>query len=168
MWAVGKVLLFISTSSLTGKCSRLRLSRCACPCMILSSALKISPQGWKLRQGNTRSKGARSASQPLQRVVCMQEAGQTEGGLLCGGYATLTPHLCSQWLGTLPEKMPVLFLLVISMPHVVNGLLCFQVLRKSRFIIQRQDIIAVGGVRELNSQLWTDILPSTVYTGRCS
>lgn len=54
----------------------------------------------------------------------MQEAGQTESRLLCRGYATLTPQLCSQWLATPPEKMPDLFfsLFFHSCPILLMGL----------------------------------------------
>lgn len=77
-WWAG-VLLFISTSSLTGKCSRLTLYRRACPCVILSSARRSH-----LRAGNwdketcTAREPAQRARLPENPTVWIQEAGQTK------------------------------------------------------------------------------------------
>lgn len=104
LWAIGRLLLFISTSSLTGKCSQLRRSRCACPCMILRSS-----QSSHLRAGN-RDEETRAAREPSQ------PDGLTENWVYAGswadweraaqrGHATLTPRRCSEALATLPEEM---------------------------------------------------------------
>ena len=107
-WAVGRLLLCISTSLQVQPVSP---SRCSCPCMILRFALRSHlGAGNRDKEAHT----ARECSPPASLTKSRMYAGSCSdwGKVLCRGYATLTPHLYRQWLAArLQTGQPCLFTL---------------------------------------------------------
>lgn len=117
MWAICRLLLFIRTSLLTGKCSQLRLSRCACPCMILSSALRSH-----LRAGNW-DEETRAAREPIQLASltenCMYAGSWTDWERAAQKRACHVNITSLQWnTGSTAWKDATFLSLSISMCHV--------------------------------------------------
>lgn len=127
-WAVGTVLPFISTHSLPAKCSQPRLSRCFCPCMILSAALRS-------HLGAANRDQATGAAWEL----LSQPAGSWTD---CGKAALLrVSHINTTPLQSVTGWTPVLGVLLFLYSTFSMLLLCFQVCRTyNKFIAKTQKI----------------------------